>query len=712
MRNIGSTMVLVGAFLGLAVPALCQAPPSARRGDHVDIYHGVRVADPYRWMEEMDSKETRPWVRAQDRYAREFVTAVPARDALRERLAAIADVTRESVPLKRGEGLFFVQGDGSFSRRTLMYATANMSPRQLIDPTAGSDSLLLRRFVPSDDGRLVTYGVTSGASRWERWRVREVATGADLPDELIGLNGAASSVAWHPDGSGFFYERLEVPPQGAELTQQLGAQRVFFHRLGTDQSDDRLVFDPGDESLAVATSVTTDGRFLVLSVGESGSPNNRILIRGIGDNDGPFLPLIAEADAAYSVAGNHGSQFYIYTTADAPRGRVIAVDAHHPERSSWREIIPESAETIDSWVGVRAVGNHFVVGYRKDAWLAVKVFTTDGRHMYDLELPKVGSIWSFVGREDDPVAYYSLSGFADPGTVYQLDVRTGASAVFRSPTLAYDPDDFVTRQVFYTSTDGTRVPMFVTHHRDVRLDGENPTFMYGYGAFNWAASPWFQPQVAAWLQLGGVYAMPNIRGGGEYGEEWHRAGIRRNKQQSIDDYLAAADWLIANGYTSKNLLVANGGSASGPLVGAAITQRPDLFAASVIDFPALDMLRLEAFTGGRGWRSDFGTVEDKQDFHALHAYSPYHAVREGTCYPATIISPGERDESTVPMHAYKFAAALQHAQSCDKPILLRVSWGAGHSHGATLDDSMDTWADQLAFLVNVLGLDAPLVGLR
>ncbi len=697
---------------GVRTPETADAeasPPVARRVDHVDTYHGVEVADPYRWLEDTGSPEAGAWVRAQDEHARRFVGGLPKegageRAAIRRRIARIADVTRYGVPQSTERGHFYFRADGSFSRRELELAPPGEKPRLMIAAADLGEETRLGRFVAHRGGRLVAYAVAATGSRWERWRVRDSATGRDLGDEVAGANRGGTSVFWAVGGSGFYYERYDLPAAGAERGQRLEGERLFFHRLGTPQAEDRLVYDPGKKDLAVASALTADGRYLVVQVSDQGSPKNRVLVRDLAAEDAGFVPLVAEADATYSFVGAEGPVFWFYTTAGAPRGRVIAVDLRRPERESWREVVPESADTIDTTLLATAAGGRLVVAYRKDAWLALEVFHPDGRRAYSVELPKVGSIWSFAGHPDDPEAFFNLSDFTDPGTVYRLHLESGEISAFRRPQLAYDPDAFVTRQVFFTGKDGTRVSMFVAHRRGLELDGSHPLFLYGYGAFAWAASPWFQPQVTAWLEMGGVYALPNIRGGGEYGEAWHQAGIRRRKQTSIDDYLAAAEWLIAHRYTSRELLVANGGSASGPLVGAAVVQRPGLFAASVIDFPALDMLRLEEFTGGRRWRSDFGTTTDPDDFRALHAYSPVHNVRLGVCYPATLIAPGELDEATVPMHAYKFAAALQHAQECERPILLRVSWGAGHSYGATNEDSMDTWADQIAFLVRVLGL--------
>ncbi len=416
--------------------------------------------------------------------------------------------------------------------------------------------------------------------------------------------------------------------------------------------------------------------------------------------------LVDQVDAIFNLIGNDGSELWFHTDLDAPRGRVIAIDVRRPDRSDWVELIPEREEAIDSWGGASAVGGRLAVGYLEDAHIAIRIFDTTGDFLYRLELPQLGSVWSgVVGTQHDHEGLYNLSGVANPGSIYRLDLRTGESRLVLRPELGYDPDRIVTEQVFYRSRDGTRVPMYLAYQRGLDRDGTAPVYMYGYGFGGWAAQPWFQAHATVWIQMGGIWALPNIRGGGAYGEEWHRAGSRRKKQNAIDDYIAAGEWLIEHGYTSPARLVANASSAGGAIAGAAITQRPDLYGAAVLHFPVLDMLRYAEFTGARRWIPEYGTPEDPADFEALLDYSPVHNVEPGTCYPATLVAPGERDETTPPLHAYKFVAALRHAQSCDAPISLRVSWGAGHSHGADLERSIDNWADQLAFLARVLGRD-------
>lgn len=691
-------------------PALTQDLDysTARRVDVADTLHGLAVADPYRWMEEMDAPEVLAWARGQDQIARDYA-ATGDRDALRDQVARIARVDRHRPPLKRGDRHFYLRfpasGPGTGPGTALLLRETEEGPaRVIIGPPTLPAGAALARAVPDPAGRRVAYLVTRDGSAWGTLRVLDVDSGRVLPDSLVGLHASLSGLAWSSDGGGFFYERFDLPEAGKERSARIGGERVAHHALGDLQEGDEAVFERPDLSgWSLSHSVTDDSRYLVIVATDGATQHTRVYYRDLATRDGPVVELIGEGDAAHRFVGNRGDTFWIWTDLDAPRGRIIAVDLEAPARSSWRELVPEADETISSWIGATAIGNRIVIGYLEDARVLVRVFDETGRSLYELDLPREGSIWSgFVGTQLEPIAFYSLSGLVDPGTIYRLDVRTGESRVFQSPALGYDPDDFVTRQVFYTSRDGTRVPMFLVHAREVEPGSPRPVFMYGYGFGAWTAAPWFQPHLAIWLRRGGVWALPNTRGGGEYGEEWHRAGSRLDKQNAIDDYIAAGEWLIANGWTSPGQLVANGSSAGGAVVGAALVQRPDLFGAVVLDYPVLDMLRYDRFTGAHRWRSEYGTTANAAEFRALLAYSPVHNVRPGVCYPPTLVAPGERDEITPPLHAYKFVAALEHAQSCDEPILLRVSWGAGHSSGATLEDSIDTWADQLAFLYQVL----------
>jgi prolyl oligopeptidase len=688
------------------VAASTAAAQDTKRLDHVDVYHGIEVEDPYRWMEDMQSEPVREWVAAQDAHTREAAGAVAARPLIHHRLTELMEGGRTFNPVVRGDRYFYAESGGELPASRVMLATNGDVVRAevLVDPMAldPEGGLRVTRFVPSEDGRYLAYGIVATGSRWETWRILDLERGQLLEDRLVGLNSGASTLAWLVDGTGLYYERFPTPEPGRELTHVVENEVLMFHRLGQPQSEDEVVLDPESPETGLVASMTRDGRYLVVRIGPSGSP--RFAVHLLHVATGEWQALIPEADAAYYFLGNHGDMLWFQTNLGAPNWKVVAVDVARPGREHWRDVLAERAFPIDPTVGAKVLGDKLVVGYRRDARLEVHAYRLDGSHAFDVDLRHGGETWSFTGRQHDRYAYYRLHSVVDPGSIYRLDTETGTSTLFLASRLPYDPTAFVTTQVFYTSRDGTRVPMFLVHHEDLQLDGGNPVFMYAYGAFNWAAAPWFQPMVAVWLQMGGVYALPNVRGGGEYGEAWHEAGIGRHKQNAIDDYIAAGEWLIDQGYTSRRLLVGNGGSASGPLIGAAMVQRPELFRASVIDYPALDMLRLEAFTGGRRWRSDFGTVEDRDDFEALYAYSPYHNVVPA-CYPATIVTPGERDESTVPMHAYKFVAALQAAQRCDEPILLRVSWGAGHTSGRTPAEQVDNWADQLALLSAMLDME-------
>jgi prolyl oligopeptidase len=711
---------LLRALLALSLPSLAADPAAALQTSNsssgpttvVDTLHGVPVPDPYRWMEDMGSAEVLRYARAEDSIARADVPA-KERAALRKEIAEIARVDRYGAPLKRGARHFYLRfpasGPGTSPGTALLLREGERGPaRLLIDPAALPAGAALAWAIPDPHGRRVAYLVTRPGSAWGTVRIREVDSGRDLPDSLVGVRAAGAGLNWSPGGEGLFYERFDLPEAAEERSARVAGERIAFHRLGERQEQDAEVFRaPSGEGWSLAHVVTGDGRYLVITSTDGATQHTRLHYRDLGVREAPVVELIGEADATHRFVGHRGTTFWIWTDHDAPRGRVVAVDLRAPDRARWAELIPEADATISSWIGATAIGDRIVVGYLEDARTVVRVFDRRGRLSYRLDLPREGSLWSgFVGSQEEPVAFYSLSGLVDPGTIYRLDIRTGESRVFQRPALGYDPDEFVTEQVFLQSRDGTRLPMFLVHARGA-APMPRPAIMYGYGFGAWPAAPWFQPHVAVWLRRGGIWAVPNTRGGGEYGAEWHRAGSGLRKQNAIDDYLAAARWLIAEGWTTADLLVANGSSAGGAVVGAALVQQPDLFGAVVLDYPVLDMLRYDRFTVADRWRSEYGTARDPAEFRALLAYSPVHNIRRGVCYPPTLVAPGERDDITPPFHAYKLVAALRDAQACDRPVHLRVSWGAGHSSGATLEESIDTWADQLAFLYRVIGGSSP-----
>jgi prolyl oligopeptidase len=683
---------------------LTLAYPQARRVEQVDVYHGVRVADPYRWMEDLASPATIEFARAQDALTRQHVAGSPAFEAFRARLLELMGAEVVGVPMQAGGRLFFTRTPRGPSSRPIVSVLdpRGPEPRTLVDSNTFAEGETLGVVLPSRDGKALAFGVSRPGSSWFELRFLDVERGRPLPDRIEGLNRQAG-VSWARDGAGVYYSAFAKPAAGQERTAPLRDQKLYRHRLGTKQGQDALLLsEPSHPERTFAALETEDGLHLVVTVREGSSVVTWIRYRPLR-GDRPFVPVAGDGSDANTFRGSDGSTFWIQTNAGAPRGRLVAVDVRRPGREHWRDVIAESSSVLNF---VNLVADRFVAMMSEDARQAVKVFDLSGRFEREVKLPDLGSTFSgFVGRRRDPHAYFAFNAAAHPpgASVLRLDPRTGAIEPFRRPTLGFEPGDYETRQVFFNSKDGTRIPMFVASRKGLKLDGSHRALLYAYGAGSWHAIPWFQPQVLAWMEAGGVYALANVRGGGEYGESWHQAGIGRRKQNAIDDLAAAAEHLVSSGYTSSSRLVLNGGSLSGPLAGALLTQRPELFAAAVIDIPALDMLRYDRFTGGAGWRNELGSPGDPEDFRALFAYSPYHNLKPGTCYPPTLITAGERDETAVPSHAYKFIAALQQAQGCSHPALLQVLWGAGHTLGTTREQSAAAFATQLAFLDAALG---------
>ncbi|HEY8022790.1 MAG TPA: prolyl oligopeptidase family serine peptidase, partial [Thermoanaerobaculia bacterium] len=579
------------------------------------------------------------------------------------------------------------------------------TPEKLIDPNGFSadGTVALTSYSVSDDGRLIAYGLSSGGSDWEEWRVRDVATGGDLPDRLSWVK--FSSIGWTHDSRGFFYSRYDEPKAGEQLEQANYFQKLYYHRLGDAQSADRLVYErPDHKEWGFQGTVTDDGRYLVINVWRGTEIENGIFYQDLGDPGSPVVELLHDFDASYDFVGNDGSLFWFETKLGAPRGRLIAVDAASPARERWREILPQTAETLES---ASVLAGRFVVTYLKDAHSRVRMFDLAGRPLGEIELPGLGTVTGFAGRPADRETFYLFTSYTTPSTVYHFDLDRGLSRVFRRPPVTFDPARYETRQVFFTSKDGTRVPMFITAKKGLALAGRNPTLLYGYGGFDVSLTPTFAVGNLVWMEMGGVYAVANLRGGGEYGEEWHQAGSKLKKQNVFDDFLAAAEWLIANRYTSRERLAVSGRSNGGLLVGAALTQRPDLFGAAVVGVGVLDMLRFHRFTIGWGWVSDYGSPDNPEEWRALYAYSPYHNLRAGTAYPATFITTADHDDRVVPAHSFKFAAALQRAQGGPEPILIRIETRAGHGIGKPTSKQIDAAADELGFLVRALGVELP-----
>jgi prolyl oligopeptidase len=676
--------------------------PPALASPEVEIHHGRSVPDPYRWLEDLASTRVRAWAAAQDRLAVSWIDAADGRARLEARISAVTEAERYGVPVQAADRLFFTQAPAGQAQPRLVMTSGDAGEGVVLVDAAAWPGETLAGFWPSPDGRHVAYGRARAGSSWYRLEILEVEGKRTLPDTARGLHGGGS-LSWAADGSGFYYAAYDEPAPGAEQEARRQGQRVLFHRLG-DPGPDRWTFARPDAPDARITPVASaDGRYVVFAANDGPAGPTRVAYLDLRSPGGP-VPLF-EADASYTFLGTDGDRLLFLTTRGAPRGRVVAVDPRRPQTAHWEERLPERADPL---YFANVVSDRLVAVFLRDARHAVEVFDIAGRPQGAVALPDVGTTFSgFVGRRQDPWAFFSFNNPSHPGSasLFRLDPRTREVVRFFHPALPFAPEAFVTSQVFYRSADGTRVPMFLSHRRDVRPDGRRPVVLYAYGAFGWAATPWFQPQVLAFMERGGVYALANVRGGGEYGEAWHRAAVGRSKQRAIDDYLAAADWLVAQGWTSPARLVASGGSASGPLAAAAVMQRPASFGAALVDIPILDMLRYERFTGAGYWRDEFGTAQDPEDFAALAGYSPYHNVRPGTCYPPTLVTAGEKDETAVPSHAYKFVAALQAAQGCANPVLLQVVWGGGHGYGTTPAQSALTYARQLAFLARALGED-------
>ena len=680
--------------------------PEARRGEVVDDWHGVQVPDPYRWLEDPDSPESRAWIEAQNEITGAYLGSIDGRERIRERVEELWNYERYGLPRRYGSRVFFTRNDG-LQNQSVVYVIDKPGdePRMLLDPNTLSEdgTVALAGTSYSADGRYLAYSLSEGGSDWNTIRVRDVPTGRDIQDELQWVK--FSNTAWLRDDSGFFYSRYDAPEEGKELQGVNYYQKLYFHKLGTEQSQDQVVYErPDQKEWGFIGQVTDDGKYLIIRVRQGTDPKNAIFYKDLSDPQSEVVELISEWDAQYSFIGNDGPLFWFRTNLDAPRGRVIQVDTRRAARVNWKELIAEDQRTLRS---VSAVGERFFCSYLKDAHTDVSVHDTQGKLLTPLELPGIGSAGGFGGRREDRATFYSFTGYTTPSVIYRYDIESGESEVFRQPELRFEPSDYTTEQVFYESKDGTRVPMFLTYKRGIEHDGQRPTLLYGYGGFNVSLTPSFSPAKLAWMEMGGIYAVANLRGGGEYGEAWHQAGTKLQKQNVFDDFIAAAEWLIANGYTSTGKLAINGGSNGGLLVGACITQKPELFGAAIPAVGVLDMLRFQKFTIGWAWTSDYGSAEDPEEFRALYAYSPYHNVQEGRCYPPTLITTADHDDRVVPAHSFKFAAAMQQAQGCSNPVLIRIDVKAGHGAGKPTAKRIEQFADEMAFLVRELAIELP-----
>jgi prolyl oligopeptidase len=679
--------------------------PAAKRVDVTDNYHGTVVADPYRWLEDPDSDETISWVKKENKLTAEYVNSYPGREKIEEWYTKIWNYPRYSLPYKHGDRYFFTKNDGLQNQSVVyMQKSIDGDAQVVIDPNKLSEdgTVALSTEDYSEDGKLMAYGLSRAGSDWQEVHVRNVDTGNDYEEVIHWCK--FTSIAWRHDNSGFYYNRFPADGEVPEEDRN-NYNKVYWHELGTPQSEDVLVYeDPANKEYGFGPTITDDGDYLLLWVYHGTDENNGIYYRKTSDTNGEFTKLLDPHEARYTFVDNVGSVWYVNTTLDAPRGRIIAIDVNEPGREQWKEIIPESEHVIDF---VRMVDDKLVVCYMRDAHNELKIFDRKGNFIKDVELPTIGSIWGLSGRRTDKEMFFAFTSYVYPTTAYRYDFKAQRLSVFRKSEIAFDASPYTTEQVFFESKDGTRVPMFLTHKKGLSRNGQNPTWLYGYGGFNISMTPYFSLTRLLWLENGGIYAVANIRGGEEYGEEWHQGGILDRKQNVFDDFIAAAEYLIAEGYTTTPKLVISGASNGGLLVAACMLQRPDLFGAVVCRVPVTDMLRYHKFTVGRYWVSDYGNAEEsKEQFDFLYAYSPLHNVKPGTTYPPTLITTADTDDRVVPAHAKKFAAALQAADSGENPILLRVELKAGHGGGKPTTKMIDEISDIYAFIYKTLGISS------
>ena len=669
--------------------------PRTRTENHLDIIHGQQIPDPYRWMEDLESEEIRTWINNQNTLTFDILERTPLRKQIQKRMTELWDYEKYSPPFKRGGRYFYFYNDGLQNQAVLYWMKSlEEDPRVLIDPNTLSEdgTVALSGAAISDDGSLIAYGISDAGSDWQTWYVRKVDDGEDLEDQVEWVKFSGAS--WDKAGAGFYYSRYDAP-EGDALKTANYYHKLYYHRLGTPQSDDRLIYERLDhKEWGFYGDVTEDGRYLLIYVTQGTADENGVFYLDLEDPGAKVTPLLIDFDAAYTLVTNFGKHFVFKTDYHAPRNQIIVVDIDQPQQEYWQVLIPEADEKLES---VSFIGNRFVCTYLHHAAHGVRFYQPDGTPDGELDLPGIGTVSGFAGHSDDVETFYLFSSFTAPGTVYRLDIDKRTIDVFRSPALAFNPEDYVTKQVFYASKDGTKIPLFITHRKDLEVNEKTPAYLYGYGGFNISLPVSFSVPNLVWMEMGGIYAQAHLRGGGEYGKAWHEGGMKGNKQNVFDDFIAAAEYLIAEGYTSTPYLTIGGRSNGGLLVGACLVQRPDLFGIALPNVGVLDMLRFHKFTIGWAWVSDYGSPDDPKEFKTLLAYSPYHNIKPGTAYPPTMVLTGDHDDRVFPGHSFKFAAALQAAQAGDAPVLTRIETRAGHGAGKPTAKLIEEFTDMWTF---------------
>ncbi len=677
--------------------------PQPRRADQTDDFHGVKVADPYRWMEDTESAETRQWIDAENKLTQSYISGIPQREAIKNRLTEIWNYERYSAPSKITNGFYIYSKNDGLQNQSVLYRASSINDPGTVffDPNKirddGTAALNGSNF--TDDGKLWAYGVAQAGSDRTEWHIRDTATGKDLPDTLAPNRNGFD--AWTKDDSGFYYSSYAQTEKGAELKQATQFQKLYFHKLGTPQSQDTVVYERPDNGQYFSNSeISEDGNWLIISVGKGTERMNMVYFKNLTMEKSAITPIVENLDNNWNFLGNDGSVFYFGTDKDAARGRIVKIDALN-QAKGWTEVIPESPDTLN---GISFINDQFVLNYLHDAHTVIKIYDRSGKFVREVKLPGLGSAGGFGGKRADSETFYNYSSFNAAPAIYRYDMKTGKSTLFRESKVKFDATQFEVKEVFYPSKDGTKVPMFLTYKKGLKLDGTNPTILYGYGGFNIPSTPGFSAARIAWLEMGGVYAVACIRGGSEYGKDWWKGGSRLNKQNVFDDFAWAGKWLIDSKYTSTPKLAIQGGSNGGLLVGATLNQHPDWFGAAIPQVGVMDMIRFDKFTIGWAWRSDYGDPTNDADFKAMYAYSPYHNAKPGTKYPPTLVTTSDHDDRVFPAHSLKYTAAMQYAQAGDAPVLIRIQTRGGHGAGLPTALAIEQQADIYAFLVKSLGM--------
>ena len=703
--------VYLTAIMGIILIAACTTKvkeikvtyPDTKKGDVVDNYFGVEVADPYRWLENDTSQETAEWVKAENEVTYGYLEKIEFREDIKERFTELWNYPKYGVPFKEGGKYFFSKNDG-LQNQSVLYIQEELDaePKVLLDPNELSEdgTIALATSAVSKDGKFLAYATAEGGSDWNKIYIMEIDSRKKLDDEIHWVK--FSGISWK--GDGFYYSKFNEPDQGLELSSKNEFHKVYYHKVGTPQSEDILIHENLDNPQRNYYAATTDDEnFLILYESES-TDGNALYYKDLTTPGNEFIKLADGFEYQYGVVDNIGNAFLVITNDGAPRKKLVMVNLKKTDKKSWKTLIPEKEEVLES---ATLIGNHIVIEYMKDATSKAFIYDFRGKYVDELALPGIGSLIGFSGKKDENLAFYLFTSFNFPSTIYKYDISSNSSEIYKESDINFNPDDYVTNQVFYESKDGTPIPMFIVHHKDMKLNGKNPTYLYGYGGFNISLTPYFSVSRLIFLENGGVYAMANLRGGGEYGEEWHKGGIKIQKQNVFDDFIAAAEYLIDQGYTNPDKLAIAGASNGGLLVGACMTQRPELFKVAMPAVGVMDMLRYHKFTIGWTWAGDYGTSDDDSTmFSYLHGYSPIHNLTDGVEYPATLITTADHDDRVVPAHSFKFAATIQEKHVGENPVLIRIETKAGHGAGKPTSKIIEEVADEWGFIFYNLGMEA------